>query len=165
MNTKIKSVEECTSVLEIDVPVKDIEKVFNEVYAEMTKYANIPGFRVGKAPKELVKQHYGKNAKEEALKRLVPDAYRNALVEHNISPIGMPEISDVLELRYFDRSTKQMVSNMKMNYDKQTLEEWLRYAMKYWSGEREAQPVSEAEKWKCNICRFFGKECTVWYKK
>jgi hypothetical protein len=77
----------------------------------------------------------------------------------------MPEISDVLELRYFDRSTKQMVSNMKINYDKQALDEWLRYSMKYWSGEREAQPVSEAEKWKCNICRFFGKECTAWYNK
>ena len=95
MASKIKAVEECTSLLEIDVPGKDIEKAFDEVYAEMTKYAAIPGFRVGKAPKELVKQHYGKNAKEEVLKRLVPDAYRNALVEHNISPIGMPEISDV----------------------------------------------------------------------
>ena len=95
MKSKIKAVEECTSLLEIDVPTKDIEKAFDEVYAEMTKYANIPGFRVGKAPKELVKQHYGKNVKEEVLKRLVPDAYRDALLEHNITPIGMPEISDV----------------------------------------------------------------------
>lgn len=96
MTAKIKSVEECTSLLEIDVPAKDIEKAFGEVYAEMTKYANIPGFRVGKAPKELVKQHYGKSAKEEVLKRLVPEAYRSAVLEHNINPIGMPEISDVI---------------------------------------------------------------------
>ena len=95
MKAKIRSVEECTSLLEIDVPSTDIEKAFDEVYAEMTKYANIPGFRVGKAPKELVRQHYGKSAKEEVLKRLVPEAYRSAVLEHNITPIGMPEISDV----------------------------------------------------------------------
>ncbi len=95
MKSKIKSVEECAALLEIDVPGSDIEKAFDEVYGEMTKYANIPGFRVGKAPKELVKKHYGKNAREEVLKRLVPEAYKSAILEHNITPVSMPEISDV----------------------------------------------------------------------
>ena len=95
MKSKIKPVEECVSLLEIDVPKPDIEKAFNEVYVEITKYANIPGFRVGKAPKELVKRHYGKNAKEEVLKRLVPEAYHAAVQEHNLMPISSPEISDV----------------------------------------------------------------------
>ncbi len=95
MKSKKISVEECASLLEIDVPIQDIEKAFDEVYGEMTKYANIPGFRVGKAPKELVKRHYGKSAREEVLKRLVPEAYRSAILEHNITPVSMPEISDV----------------------------------------------------------------------
>ncbi|MFA6320436.1 MAG: trigger factor [Candidatus Omnitrophota bacterium] len=95
MKSKIKTVEDCTSLLEINVPKEEIGKAFDEVYAELTKYANIPGFRTGKAPKELVKKHYEKNAKEEVLKRLVPEAYRSAILEHKISPVGMPDISDV----------------------------------------------------------------------
>ncbi len=80
--------------------------------------------------------------------------------------LAMPEVSDSLEIRYFDRSTKELVSNMNVTYSRETLEEWLRHSMKYWSGEREALMVPENEKWKCNNCRFFGKECTPqWYKK
>jgi trigger factor len=95
VKAKIKAVEECTSLLEIDIPKEDIGKAFDEVYDEITKYANIPGFRTGKAPKELVKKHYEKNAREEVLKRLIPDAYRDAIIEHKITPVSSPEISDV----------------------------------------------------------------------
>lgn len=95
MKSKIKSVEDCTSLLDITVSKETIGKAYDEVYDEITKYANIPGFRTGKAPKELVKKHYDKNAKEEVLNRIVPEAYRSAIIEHKISPVGMPEISDV----------------------------------------------------------------------
>ncbi|MDD5136657.1 MAG: trigger factor [Candidatus Omnitrophica bacterium] len=95
MKSKIKSVGECASLLEITVPQADIEKAFGEVYGEIAKYAVIPGFRAGKAPVELVKKHYEKNAREEVLKRLIPEAYRDAVLEHKIFPVGMPEISDV----------------------------------------------------------------------
>lgn len=94
--TKAKSIEECTTIFEIEVPHEAITKAFGEVYAEISKVANIPGFRTGKAPIELVKKHYTKDAKEEVLKRVIPDAYRDALKEHKINPIGLPEISEVL---------------------------------------------------------------------
>lgn len=95
MKIKAKSIEECTTLFEIDVPKETISKALEEVYVEMMKVANIPGFRQGKAPLELVKKHYLKDAKEEVLKRLIPDAYRNALEEHKIEAIGYPEITDV----------------------------------------------------------------------
>lgn len=95
MKAKLKPIEECTTLFEIEVPAGDIASAFEEVYNEMAKVANIPGFRVGKAPKELVKKHYSKNAKEEVLQRLIPEAYKMALAEHKINPVGLPEISDV----------------------------------------------------------------------
>ncbi len=95
MKAKIKPIEECAFSFEIEVPKENIEKAFDEVYDEITKVANIPGFRIGKAPKETVKKHYTKNARDEVLKRLIPQAYRSALEEHKISPLGLPEISEV----------------------------------------------------------------------
>lgn len=93
--SKSKKIEECTTLFEIEVPPEIIAKAFEEVYEEIAKIANIPGFRVGKAPKDMVIKHYAKDAKEEVLKRLVPEAYRSAVEEHEIRPIGLPEISDV----------------------------------------------------------------------
>lgn len=77
----------------------------------------------------------------------------------------MSEISNTLELRYFDRDTNALSSSVKIEYDKESTAKVLREAMGYWAGEREAAPVPESERWKCNMCRFFGKECTVWYSK
>lgn len=95
VKTKAKVIEECATLFEIEVPKESVEAAFEEVYNEIAKVSNIPGFRPGKAPRELVKKHYENNAKEEVLKRLIPDAYRNALAEHQINPIGMPEIQEV----------------------------------------------------------------------
>lgn len=94
--SKAKSVEACSTQFEIEVPKESVDKAFEEVYGEISKVATIPGFRAGKAPKELVKKHYSKNASEEALKRIIPDAYASALKEHGIIPIGTPEISDLV---------------------------------------------------------------------
>jgi len=95
MKSKSKILEECRTQFEIQVPEKDIASAFEEVYDEITKAASIPGFRPGKAPKELVKKHYSKNAREEVLKRVIPAAYTAALEEHKVNPVGLPEISEV----------------------------------------------------------------------
>src|SRR3989344_1785976 len=96
MRTKAKAIEECATLFEIAIPKETIAKAFEEVYEEISKVANIPGFRAGKAPRDLVKKHYSQNAKEEVLKRMIPHAYKHALEEHKIAPIGLPEISDVV---------------------------------------------------------------------
>lgn len=79
--------------------------------------------------------------------------------------VKLPEVSELLEIRYFNRANKEKISEVKINYDKQAIDNWVQYAMKYWAGERDAAPVPESEKWKCKMCRFFGKECTVWWNK
>lgn len=96
MKSKVKLIDECSVLFEIVASKEAIEKAFDEVYNEIAKVANIPGFRVGKAPIDMVRLSYAKAAKEEVLKRLVPEGYRVALEEHGVNPIGMPEISDLV---------------------------------------------------------------------
>ena len=95
MKAKAKNTEECTTLFEIQVPKDAIDKAFEEIYKEIVQVANIPGFRVGKAPIDLVKKQYAKDARSEVLKRVIPDSYRDALEEHKIDTIGLPEITDV----------------------------------------------------------------------
>lgn len=95
MAAKIKKIEECTALFDIEVPKASVSKAFDEVYEEIVKIASVPGFRVGKAPIDIVKKHYSKDAKDEVLKRLIPEAYAKALEEHGVRPVGLPEITDV----------------------------------------------------------------------
>ncbi len=96
MKSKVKVIDECSALFEIEASKEAIGKAFDEVYNEISKVANIPGFRAGKAPIDMVRLSYAKAAKEEVLKRLVPEGYRKALQDHGIDPIGMPEISDLV---------------------------------------------------------------------
>lgn len=96
MKTKVKTLEECSTLFEIEIPKETVDKAFEEVYGEMAKAATIPGFRPGKAPKELVKKRYSKEAKREVINHLIPDAYQKALEEHKIEPIGYPDITDLI---------------------------------------------------------------------
>ncbi|MBU0895506.1 MAG: trigger factor [Candidatus Omnitrophica bacterium] len=96
VKSKVKPIDECSALLEIEASRETIEKAFDEVYDEIHKVAIIPGFRAGKAPKDMVKVNYAKATKEEVLKRLVPEGYKKALQEHGITPMGMPEISDLV---------------------------------------------------------------------
>jgi len=72
---------------------KDIKKEWEAVVAEMTKSANLPGFRKGKAPKKLVEEKLDKaKIKDEILQKLLPQAYAEALKNNNIKPIIDPQI-------------------------------------------------------------------------
>ncbi len=75
----------------------------------------------------------------------------------------MPELSDDLEIRYTERRSGKSVAELTVKYDASKINENLGYAMQYWRGERQAAPVIEAENWKCKPCKFFGKECKVWW--
>lgn len=75
----------------------------------------------------------------------------------------MPQISEVVELRYIDRYTGEPFASFEIEYKKEEFERMLNDSMGYWKGERESRPVVEAESWKCRFCKFFGNECKVWW--
>ncbi len=72
--------------------------------------------------------------------------------------------SEDITVRYLDKATGEVIENLEVRYSKEETDRYITNAMKYWNGQREAMPVVESENWKCNSCRFFGKECKVWWK-
>jgi trigger factor len=96
VKSKAKSIEECSTLFDIEVPKETIDKAFEEAYNEITKVASIPGFRPGKVPKDLVRKHFAKEAKKEVVDHVIPDAYQKAVEEHKIEPISFPEITDLV---------------------------------------------------------------------
>ncbi|MBN1353278.1 MAG: trigger factor [Candidatus Omnitrophica bacterium] len=95
MKSRIKNIEECTKLLEIQMSADLVKKVTEEVYQEIKKVAKIPGFRVGMAPQDLLEKHHSKAVEEEVLKRLVPEGYKKALDTYRLVPVSFPRISKI----------------------------------------------------------------------
>lgn len=93
MTNAIHKTDDGTIELTITIPWADIQKTYEVVVTETASHTEIPGFRKGKAPKEMVEENVDKTkVYEETIKRLVPKAYTDAVNEQKISPIMMPQI-------------------------------------------------------------------------
>jgi len=85
----------CEKILNIEVPREEIQKEYDEFYKAVTPKAKIPGFRPGKAPRNVVAMHYQNDAREHVLKNLISESFRSAIREKSLEPLGMPKIDDV----------------------------------------------------------------------
>ena len=72
-----------------------VENRFQDVFRDFQKAASLPGFRAGKAPVEMIEKKFIKEAHEEVLKSLVPEAYHRSVVTQKLSPVSLPAISDI----------------------------------------------------------------------
>lgn len=80
--------------LKIEVATEDLGRAIEAGYRAVAKQVNIPGFRKGKAPKSVIQAYVGKEAVyKEALDKLIPSAYGNAVQETGIVPVDYPKVS------------------------------------------------------------------------
>jgi FKBP-type peptidyl-prolyl cis-trans isomerase (trigger factor) len=93
MAATILKKEDKSIELKIAIPWADVKKAWDEVVSEMVKNANLPGFRKGKAPKNLAEKNLDKEKiQQEVLRRVLPKAYIDAVTQHNLKPIIDPKI-------------------------------------------------------------------------
>lgn len=95
MKYKIKNTGKTQRVIEFHISKELTAGELDKIYGEIAREATLPGFRIGKAPIELVRKRYKKEAEEEAMKSLLNDSFKKAVRESNIEMLGLPEISDV----------------------------------------------------------------------
>jgi len=92
MKVSTEPVENSQVALNIEMEPVEIDKYLDRAYNRLVKKVSIPGFRKGKAPRDILERHIGKDALfQEALEDLIPRAYKEALDEQKISPIDQPE--------------------------------------------------------------------------
>ncbi|MFH1478959.1 MAG: trigger factor [Candidatus Omnitrophota bacterium] len=95
MKINVKKLKNCKKIIEVKIPSERVKDTFDKVYNRLKKVASVPGYRVGNAPRDLLEKHYSETAKEEVIKRLIPESYKDILEEHKLDPMGYPDIKDV----------------------------------------------------------------------
>ena len=78
--------------IELTVAAKEVETATDARLARMGKTLKIAGFRPGKVPAKVVKQHHGLQAHEEALNEIVGRAFGEAITQQNLKVAGYPRI-------------------------------------------------------------------------
>ncbi|MBS1808463.1 MAG: trigger factor [Acidobacteria bacterium] len=88
----IADVADCQKELTIEIGANEVQEEYNKAYGAFSRYAKVPGFREGKAPRGVIKQRFAKEIKDEVLKQLIPHALGHAIEDHSLRVIGDPSI-------------------------------------------------------------------------
>lgn len=79
--------------VEIEIPAKKGVDAYNRAIKNYAKYVNIPGFRKGKAPRNVVERNVGADRiKSEALEILLPEVFSTVISENKLDVVSQPTI-------------------------------------------------------------------------
>jgi len=95
MKAEVERLGECKVALRIEVPTDRVTEELNSLYHDLQRKAKLPGFRRGKVPLDVLKTYFERSIKADALDRLIPDAYQEALKENDFAPCSQPKIAEV----------------------------------------------------------------------
>jgi len=76
----------------ITVAAAEIETFVTNRLNELKKTANLPGFRPGKVPAQLLRKQYGPSIMGEVLERTVGETSQKAMEERELRPVIQPKI-------------------------------------------------------------------------
>lgn len=94
MEPKIKKNEDATVEIEGEISTEDFEKHRTPATEYLGRDVELPGFRKGKAPADVVMQHIGEGrVLQEMANRALAHHLPTLFTEHKIDPIGRPNIT------------------------------------------------------------------------
>ena len=98
MNYQLVKTEKNVATIRVTVPVATFEKAITAAYNKSKGKFEVPGFRKGKVPKNIIEKQYGESIFfEEALDIILPEAYSNAVDELKLAVVARPDI-DIVEM-------------------------------------------------------------------
>ena len=95
MNVTVENLAPCKKLLRVEVESKEVDTAFDTMLKSFQREASLPGFRPGKAPRDMVAKRYEKDIQEEVKKKLIPDSYRKAISEQKLDVVGYPDIEEI----------------------------------------------------------------------
>src|ERR1700682_3806765 len=95
MKVDVDKQPDSTSTLYIQLPPDEVSKEWDAIANSFTRYAKIPGYRPGKAPRRVIEAKFKKEIQEELTKKLVSKSYRDAVAEKQLRVVSLTNLEDV----------------------------------------------------------------------
>ncbi|MBC2595822.1 trigger factor [Ruficoccus amylovorans] len=94
MNIQVADINDTRKLVTVTVTRDEIAEKEVSLLGDFAKQARLPGFRPGKAPKDMVKKRYGKEIQKEVRQKLVSEAYQKAIDEAGFTVLSLVELAD-----------------------------------------------------------------------
>lgn len=95
MQVEIKPINEISSEIEITVEQERVEKAYQKYLGKAVKDIEIPGFRKGKAPVQMMERMHGERIKDYFEKDFIDEVFDEAAKEHEIHYLLFPEVKEI----------------------------------------------------------------------
>lgn len=95
MNVSVENLAPCKKLVRVEIEAKQVDDTFDSITKDFQRQASLPGFRPGKAPRDMVLRKYEKDITDEVKRKLISDSYRKALDEKKLDVVGYPDIEEI----------------------------------------------------------------------
>jgi trigger factor len=93
VKTDVEELSPTRVKLTIEVPFEELKPSLDKAYKEVARQVRVPGFRPGKVPPRVIDTRIGRgHVLEQAVNEAVPELYNKAVAEHEVIPLGQPEL-------------------------------------------------------------------------
>jgi trigger factor len=82
-------------VLDIEIPFAEVSATTERIYEQIRKNAQIPGFRAGKAPLDMIKKNYQAACREKVVDDLLQRSIMPVFKKQGIEPVAFPSVDNV----------------------------------------------------------------------
>ena len=95
MNVTAENLGACKRLLRVEVEPEKVEEAFKTVAAQFQREVRLPGFRPGKAPKDMVAKRFENEIQEEVKRKLISESFKSAVTEQKLTLVGRPEVEEI----------------------------------------------------------------------
>jgi trigger factor len=93
MKTELKEISQTQKQIDIEIEAEAVRKIYDRISDQYAKAATVPGFRPGHAPRAVVRTRFKDQIRSELLREMIPEAVQHAISEHNLEPLGEPQLN------------------------------------------------------------------------
>lgn len=95
MKVEVENQPQGLATLRIELPPEEVRKEWDSIASNYSRYARIPGYRAGKAPREVIEKKFRKEIQDELTKALVSKSYHEAVAEKKLRVVSLNDLGDV----------------------------------------------------------------------
>jgi trigger factor len=95
MKVEVENKPESVSTLRIELPPEEVTKEWDAIANSFARFAKIPGYRPGKAPRKVIEAKFRKEIQDELTRKLVSKSYRDAIEQKQLRVVSLTNVEDV----------------------------------------------------------------------
>src|SRR5256885_16204547 len=95
MKVEVENEPHGVATLRIELAAEVVRKEWDAIANNYSRYARIPGYRPGKAPKQVIERKFRKEIQDELTQALVSKSYHEAIAEKQLKVVSLTDVGDV----------------------------------------------------------------------